>query len=209
MTPNEKWDKDRGSDLLILNYPLDENSQIIELGGYHGYWTKTASQRFNCNILSIEPVPQFYNKLVDEIDYYIGTFNKPSRDKIKMENCGISTEEKTITLYMDGDATSSYLESSEQIEVECHTLQYFLKKYNITKVDLIQINIEGEEYPLLENWIEIGILNKIKYIQIQFHKFGENYEERRKNIQDKLSSIGFEIKYNYDFVWESWENKKI
>ena len=209
MTPNEKWDADRGSDLLILNYPLDENSQIIELGGYHGYWTKTASQKFNCNILSIEPVPQFYNKLVDEVDYYIGTFNKPSREKINLENCGISTDEKEITLYMNGDGTSSYLESSEEITVTCHTLEYFLEKYNIKQVDLLQVNIEGEEYPLLEKWIDSGIINNIKYLQVQFHKYGEDYELKRKNIQEKLESMGFDLQFNYEFVWESWKNKNL
>ena len=32
MTPNEKWNAARGDDTLIIDYPLDENSQVIELG---------------------------------------------------------------------------------------------------------------------------------------------------------------------------------
>ena len=29
MTPNEKWNADRGDDTLIIDYPLNENSQVI------------------------------------------------------------------------------------------------------------------------------------------------------------------------------------
>jgi hypothetical protein len=35
---------------------------------------------------------------------------------------------------------------------------------------------------------------------------GDNYEERRKSIQEGLINLGFKNKWDYDFVWESWEN---
>lgn len=93
MTPNEKWNADRGDDTLIIDYPLNENSQVIELGGYHGLWTKRISEKFNCNILTIEPIPEFYNNMVNDFNYYL----KNNRDKIKTENFGISTEEKELS----------------------------------------------------------------------------------------------------------------
>jgi hypothetical protein len=81
-----------------------------------------------------------------------------------------------------------------------------MTKYNFDKVDLIQINIEGEEFYLFEQWIKSDILKKFRFIQIQFHRMGENYEEKRKSIQEGLINLGFKNKWDYDFVWESWEN---
>ena len=81
MTAQERWNADRGNDTLIVDYPLDENSQVIELGAYHGLWTKKISQKFNCNILSIEPIPEFYDKMINEFDYYLAN----NRQKIKTE----------------------------------------------------------------------------------------------------------------------------
>lgn len=39
----------------------------------------------------------------------------------------------------------------------------------IDDIGLMKINIEGGEYELLERMIELGIINKVKDIQIQFH----------------------------------------
>lgn len=205
MTPNEKWNADRGDDTLIIDYPLDENSQVIEMGGYHGLWTKRISQKFNCNILTVEPIPEFYNKMINEFDYYL----KNNREKIKTENFGISTEEKELTFSVNGDATSAHLSSSNQITVICYTLEHYLQKHNIEKVDLLQVNIEGEEYPLLEEWIKSGIINKVKYLQVQYHRYGENYEVRHNNIQENLKKLGFKLRYEYPFVWEAWENTNL
>jgi len=110
---------------------------------------------------------------------------------------------------VDGDATSSYLNSSYKVTVKCLPLEHFLDKHNIERIDLIQINVEGEEYPLLENWIESGLINKIKFLQVQYHKFGEDYESKRTNIQEGLKKLGFTLRYEYPFVWESWENTNI
>lgn len=202
---HEQWGADRGDEIKVIDYPLDENSQVIELGGFHGLWTRRISDKFKCNVLVIEAIPDFYNKMVDEFNYYL----KDNRHKIKTENFGISTEEKEVTFAVDGDATSSYLNSINKVTVKCFPIEHYLNKHNIEKVDLIQINVEGEEYPLLENWIESGTINKIKFLQVQYHKFGEDYESRRNNIQENLKRLGFNLRYEYPFVWESWENTNI
>ena len=197
-----RWREDRGDDILVLDYPLNETSQVIELGGYHGLWTKRVSQKFDCNILVVEPIKEFYDKMVNEFDYYL----KNNREKIKTENSGISTEEKELEFAVDGDATSAHLKSHNPTKIKCHTLEQYLSKHNISKVDLMQVNIEGEEYPLMEKWIETGVLKNFKYIQVQYHKMGDNYEQRHKKIQEGLQRIGFKMKWEYPFVWESWEN---
>jgi hypothetical protein len=71
-------------------------------------------------------------------------------------------------------------------------------------IDLLKINIEGGEYELLEHIIEKTLQNKIRNIQVQFHTWIENCEDRRKNIQDILRKT-HKLTYNYDFVWENWE----
>ena len=70
-----------------------------------------------------------------------------------------------------------FMISKRKISVDSYDINYFISKYNLTKIDLIQINIECEEYPLLLNWIETGFLKNVKYLQIQFHNFCKDYEE--------------------------------
>lgn len=194
-----KWVQDKGDETHIIYYPLNENSWVIELGGYKGIWTKRIFEKFKCNILVIEPLPEFYSYLKSE-------FSKPEfKDKIKLENFAISSEPKKIKLYSSGDATSAHIKKGEGIDIECQTIEFFLNKYNINLVDLVQINIEGEEYPLLENWTSSNLIDKFKFIQVQFHNFIDNHIQRRSEIQNRLISQNFENIFQYDFIWESWK----
>lgn len=195
---NDRWNKDNGNEFLVATYPLNEDSWVIELGGFKGEWTNKIVGKYKSNILVVEPISEFCEK-ISEIHG-----NNP---KVRIENNGISTEEKTIRLSFNGDASSQYLEQTdEKREIKCHTLEQYLSKYNIDKVDLMQVNIEGEEYPLFEQWITIDLLKKFKYIQIQFHRVGDDYEERRMRIHQGMEKLGFELRWDYDYVFESWKN---
>jgi len=201
LTPQEMWERDRGDEIKIIDYPLDSNSQVIELGGFTGIWSKKIIDKFNPNLIIVEPIPQFVNEL---------KHNFGNNPKVNIEGVAISTSNKTINLYVKGCATSeTNVDSKRVISVDSYDINYFTSKYNLSKIDLIQINIECEEYPLIMNWIETGFLKNVKYIQVQFHTFCDNYEEKYELIVQGLKEIGFEINYKYDFVWESWVNKNI
>ena len=201
LTPQEMWERDRGDEIKIIDYLLDSTSQVIELGGFTGVWSKKIIEKFNPNLIIVEPVPDFVRQL---------KLNFGDNPKVNIEGVAISTSNKKINLYVKGCATSETVEvSNKKIRVDCYDINYFISKYNLSKIDLIQINIECEEYPLIINWIETGFLKNVKYLQVQFHTFCENYEEKYESIAQGLKEIGFEINYKYDFVWESWVNKNI
>ena len=201
LTPQEMWERDRGDEIKIIDYPLDSTSQVIELGGFTGVWSKKIIDKFNPNLIIVEPIPQFVNEL---------KLNFGNNPKVNIEGVAISTSNKTINLYVKGCATSeTNVVSKKVVSVESYDINYFISKYNLSKIDLIQVNIECEEYPLIMNWIETGFLKNVKYLQVQFHTFCENYEENYKQIFEGLKKNGFEINYKYDFVWESWVNKNI
>ena len=201
LTPQEMWERDRGDEIKIIDYPLDSTSQVIELGGFTGVWSKKIIDKFNPNLIIVEPIPQFVNELKR---------NFGSNPKVNIEGVAISTSNKTINLYVKGCATSeTNVVSKKVVSVKSYDINYFISKYNLSKIDLIQVNIECEEYPLIMNWIETGFLKNVKYLQVQFHTFCENYEENYKQIFEGLKKNGFEINYKYDFVWESWVNKNI
>ena len=201
LTPQEMWERDRGDEIKIIDYPLDSTSQVIELGGFTGVWSKKIIDKFNPNLIIVEPIPQFVNEL---------KHNFGNNPKVNIEKVAISTSNKTIKLYVKGCATSeTNVVSKKVVSVKSYDINYFISKYNLSKIDLIQVNIECEEYPLIMNWIETGFLKNVKYLQVQFHTFCENYEENYKQIFEGLKKNGFEINYKYDFVWESWVNKNI
>ena len=122
-------------------------------------------------------------------------------------NVGVSTDgnNSTKTLYISNDGSSTNFTTNTSIQIETLPIDKILSDNYINQVDLLQINIEGDEYGLMEYMIESNIIDMFKNIQIQFHLGIINDVERRSIIQKKLISKGFKNKFDYPFVWESWE----
>lgn len=197
-----KWFADNGDYTHNINYELNDNSVVIDLGGYHGLWIDEILKKNSPqipNILLVEPVPEFYNYLVKKFE---------NQEKIKVVNVGVSTnkDETTKTLYISNDGSSTNFNINVKLSIQIKTLpiEKILLDNNINEVDLLQINIEGDEYGLMEYMIESGIIDRFKNLQIQFHLGITNDKERRDSIQKNLISKGFKNKFDYPFVWESW-----
>ena len=191
-----KWFRDNGDNTHNLNYDLNENSIILDLGGYTGVWAQQMINKYNPFVCIIEPIPEFYNGMVEK-------FNTNS--KVKLLNVGVGVKNKEGVLILSNDGTSSNLTNGEKINVKFKTIETILKDFNVNEVDVIQINIEGDEYELLEYMLKTGSINKFKHIQIQFHHGIKNDIIRRENIHNGLTANNFKIRFNYPFVWESWE----
>lgn len=190
-----KWFTDRGDYTHNITYDLNEDSIIMDLGGYTGVWAQQMIEKYNPYLYILEPVPNFYNGMVSKFS---------NNNKVKLLNVGISNEDKDGVIFMNGDATSSNLINGESINVKFNTIETILKKFKLESVDLIQINIEGDEYLLLENMLSTGFVNKFKNIQVQFHLGIQNDIERRNKIREGLALNGFKNNFDYPFVWESW-----
>jgi len=191
----KKWFADRGDYTHNITYNLNENSVIMDLGGYTGVWAKQMIDKYNPNVYILEPIPKFYNIM----------FNKfKGNDKVRLLNVGISTENKDDTIFLNGDGSSSNIKKGGPIKVKFNDMNTILDNWNLNSVDLLQINIEGDEYPLLDNLINNGIIKKFKNIQIQFHLNVSNAVYKRDKIIEGLKNNGFNLKFDYPFVWESW-----
>jgi FkbM family methyltransferase len=202
ITSLKRWFTDNGDYTHNLNYELNNDSVVIELGGFHGLWVDEILKKNNPNvpnIILVEPAPEFYNLLVTKYENY---------EKIKVMNVGVSTDKhdtiKTLYISNDGSSTNFNKNNESAIQIKTIPIDKILSDNNINEVDLLQINIEGDEYELMEYMIESDIINKFKNIQIQFHLGIENDIERRNNIQKNLILKGFKNKFDYPFVWESW-----
>ena len=198
MTTSEertKWLSETGDYTHNINYELTEYSVIMDLGGYTGVWAQQMIDKYNPNVYILEPVTSFYEGMVARFS---------TNNKVNLMNVGIGVEDKDGFIFMSGDGTSSNLTSGESISVKFNTIDTILEKWGLNEVDLVQINIEGDEYPLLEHMLSTGSINKFKNVQIQFHLGIENDVARRDEIREGFTGNGFKIKFDYPFVWESW-----
>ena len=193
------WDKAKGDETHRLKYDdLDENSIVFDLGGYKGDWASDIFSKYRCNIYIFEPSHKFYAKIIDR-------FKK--NPKIKVFDYGLADKNLDLEMAMSNDGSSVYnkkIVSAEHEVVKLIDAAEFLQKQKIENIDLMKINIEGGEYDLLTHLIDIGFIENIKNIQVQFHPFVDQAEVRMSELEKRLSR-SHKRTYSYKFVWENWE----
>ncbi len=192
-----QWSEDRGDETLRLNYDLDENSMVFDLGGYEGQWASDIFSRYCSTIHIFEPVLEFAKRTEQEFR---------GNKKIFVHNFGLANKNRAAKISVNGTSSSLYKQGNEVTPGRFVKAIEFMHENKIKKIDLAKINIEGGEYDLLEHLIETGFIGNITNIQVQFHDFVPNAQQRMAMIQNNLQKT-HSLTYQYLFVWENWRLK--
>jgi len=197
------WYSINGDKTLRVEYDLNENSVVFDVGGYEGDWTAEIAARYSCNIYIFEPVPLFFNNIKNRFK---------QNGKITCFNFGLSSKNENVEIQIIKESSTIFKEVkkiNKNNQTENIQLKSFIDIYNnfrLETIDLIKINIEGGEYELLEQIIKTDLIKNIKNIQVQFHDFVPNAEDRMNKIKTELAKT-HELTYEYIFVWENWKLK--
>jgi FkbM family methyltransferase len=158
-------------------------------------------------ILAFEPINQIFELLQANVNLH-------SIPNTYLFNYGLSSSNipsKSFTFYpnMAGNSTTKPLEKLEQREVmnvvlsnnmveylfqsqevigEVRTLSSVINELDINSIDLLKIDVEGEEYEVLQG-INPNDWSKIKQVVAEVH----DIEDRIDKIQTLLKNHGFNI----------------
>jgi len=200
----DRWLADNGDYTKRLDYSLNSDSVVVDLGGYRGDFANNIYSKFNCNVYVFEPFKEFY-------DVIAGRFN--SNEKIRAFNYGISDKTSTQEFYFCNDGSSlvevqrfSEEENMPVSSVEVRSFSEVYEELNFDVIDLLKINVEGSEYEILENIFENNYTTKIKNFQIQFHPEPPGAEEAYERLTKVLSKT-HNLDWYYQWVWENWSLK--
>jgi FkbM family methyltransferase len=132
----------------------------------------------------------------------------PQKDTYVLYNRIVSkNQNQTVEFYEDenspynGSTMFNYFNGIKH-EILTITLDEIIKENNITKIDLLKVDIEGSEYDLLNN-IQDETYSKINQITVEFHDFlDKNLIPETKKIIEKLNSLGF----SHEITSAKWSN---
>jgi FkbM family methyltransferase len=189
------WFRDKGDETLRLDYDLNEKSVVFDVGGYEGKWASDIFSRYACSIYVFEPVPHFAANI---------TRRFVRNPRVKVFDFGLAGITRAAQIAVDKDASSVFRQTGSMEEIRLVRACDFINSNDISNIDLMKINIEGEEYDLLDHLLDCGLTKRITNIQVQFHDFVPNAEERMNKIQERLSKT-HSLTYQYPFVWENWK----
>jgi len=187
-----QWRAENGDNTYRINYNLNNESVVIDLGARHGNWSDLIKQKYNPKIYCFEVVPEFCNQLKNKgyNTFCFAVSNK--KEKIKL---GVFESEASI-FYTESDFECDSISASEIFNI-----------IENNHIDLMKINVEGAEYKILNELIDNKNIDKVDNIQVQFHLFDNSENDEYKKLSEKLSKT-HEISWRFPFVWENWTLKK-
>lgn len=178
----KRWFKDNGDEILRFDYPkLNEKSIAFDLGGYVGDFAHGINKKYGCKVYLFEPHPKYYATCVERF---------ANNKNIILFNYGLSNVKGEFTLSDSADSSSySNPNYRNNISINCQLREIIdvLDELDVKKIDLMKINIEGGEYPLLIHLAKQNSLNLVNEYQIQFHDFIPDAIINRDNIIKSLS----------------------
>ncbi len=155
ITPKSRLTKDI---IYLLNSLQSEKPIIFDVGAFKGHWISPYLERFpHCKAYLFEPYLESYKALQRrffKLDN-IYTFRLALSDKKGTSNIKINEKAYTNSLLeLHESASQSWenesLKSISLQSITTNTIDYFADQYNIKKINLLKLDVQGLEYLVLK-----------------------------------------------------------
>lgn len=174
-------------EVYFKHYLPDPNDIVVDVGSGYGHEALYLHQ-MSCGVryIGVEVQPSIYECLANTL--------APYRPAMRASPLAISTEP---ALYLN--SVSNYEIASTHggcVEVPTISWQDFRKRYDLARISLLKVNIEGGERPLL---LAMGDLSGIERVVVGTHDFladqgGGDFYRTEEFVTDYLTRAGFHVR---------------
>ena len=186
------WSNEGEADAGLFDWPLTENSTVIEVGAYEGRWTERIARSYGCTVHAYEPGSRARAVATKRLEGF---------PNVTLWPYALGDTERVATLYDCGrDGATLWVRdgSSEP----CTVLPASAEVRKFREVDLLVLNCEGAEYEILDNLLRNDGINGVRWLMIQWHG-GE--PEAKLGLCVRLARTHCML-WNYGYV-EAWEKR--
>ena len=190
------------------------NFGLVVIGAHSGVWLTSLFEEYqNQNVLLVEPVPYNISLLKENTAKYnninietsavsekneIKKFYYVKPDAVKKLGkhwaSGIGSFDKQHILNHKNKRFLVSDSDIEEVNIQYLSFSNLIKKYSISSIDLLQIDVEGVEFEIL-NSIDFEKI-EIKKIIFEFKHFDGTFKEgpKLKSIKEKLIKFNYQLK---------------
>jgi FkbM family methyltransferase len=180
---------------------LKAGDVVLDVGGYRGQFVVLMLEKYPaCVYYSFEPSPVSFAAMQERLGGY---------DNVKLFNFGLGATNRTGTLYDSERDSATFVDGTPIAIVEARIVDVaqFWKQHNITRVALMELNIEGGEFELLPYMLELGLLEQIERMMIQWHSVVSRSAKKQLEIQSAIAK-SHEMIWNLG-AWEGWRLRNL
>lgn len=174
---------------LRRDYPLTADSLVVDVGAYRGDFTFDMRRLYDCRVTAVEPIAGHVMHLRSRFGH---------DPKVTILETALGFQDGTIELKQDGDLSGPYAKG-----VPLQAKLTDAAKIISEPIALLKLNVEGAEYDILERLYITGKMPLIRFLQVQFHPWGDMWEERHERARKRLAEM-HTCDWRVPMVWESW-----
>lgn len=194
LSPIALFELDGWNEVLHKDLSLCNQDVVCVFGGYLGDSIHEYRSRYDAKVIGLEPVSAFRKVLEDR-------FNEDTC--VSILDVGVSDRTESLVIDYSDDETSFYRKGPNSETIHCMDIVNLLDSFEqLPKV--LEINIEGVEFRVLDRLLTSVHANSVQTLLIQFHSFVEDSDLLRVQIRKRLGQNYKEI-FCYPFVWERWD----
>ena len=188
--------------LLTIFEQLHSTSTVLDVGGFEGDWAYQISSHYQCSLHVFEPQPSALKNLQKRFS---------GNPRVMIHGYGLSGQTRNARLSLRGPGAAIddvHAGQFPSASIVLKDVEQVFEQLQLAEVDLIKINIEGGEYPLLKRMLECGLLNRCKVVLVQYHEWCPGSLSNRREIRREMAK-SFSLDWDYPFIWEKWTRSPI
>lgn len=185
-------------DHTFFSGPITRKSTVLDLGANQGEFSRDIRDRYGCRVLAVEADPSIFSALSSEdsiqyVNHAIGGVD----GEVQLLASSVPMASSIVAVPFEGTTSS--------VSVAGITLETLCQVYQIDRVDLLKVDIEGAEIAMFDTASDGFLRERIGQITIEFHDFcGLVTRADVNRIARRLRSLGYaEIRFcgTYDALY--------
>lgn len=187
---DHEWDR------RAIDWPLDRDSVVVEVGGFKGRWALQIAELYNPHLYVFEPQP-----------WAAAVCREALGERARVLEYALGVEgddEHPVTVAMgEWETDGCSIIKPGHNHVTMHAIERVFAFLGLTHIDLMLMNIEGYEYTLLPYMLEQGIAPC--RLMVQFHTFADPSGMRLAKIYEQLEQAHYSVAWTYDVTLTAWD----
>lgn len=191
------WREKDGDNTYALDWPINADSIVWEIGGYEGRWAAQIAEKFDPTIEIFEPQTWAFNKLAQRFW---------GKEKVRLHPYGLWIDSAVLPMsHYETDGASLMNEGGLTADGVFEDI-FGILKAEPNDIDLALMNIEGAEFILIPYMVGLGLMKRFRYFWCQFHTFADPSGRRKGEIYNG-------VQLTHRVIWDfyptavAWERK--
>jgi FkbM family methyltransferase len=163
-------------------------------------------EQFGCHVFGFDPTPRSVRYISENI----------SNPRFKSFPYALADRDGLITFTMPPESVADQVSASayakydsaddKSISVPCLTLNAAKAKFDIPKIDILKMDIEGAEFSVIKQAAASGWLDEISQILVEFHHFLPDLTSTKtRDSVSRIRATGFDIAWvgrtNHEYLF--------